>query len=229
MYDVAKIKAYKGDEDSTQLIIELDKDIRYMIEERQVKSCGVHLDDGRTISVEQRKKAYATIKDIADFLGYLPEECKELLKYQYMSESGSEYFSLSDCTVTTAREFISSIMKFALEWDIPLSDTGVNRADDIGSYLYYCIKTRHCAVCGKAHSDIHHCEGSRVGMGQDRTKIDNSSRELICLCREHHSILHSMPEERFMNMHHIYGIRVKDYEEREDDESDSEREVSDHQ
>lgn len=208
MYELAEIQKYRVTEDGTDLIIRIPKDIGYVITDKHIKSAEVRFDDGRSISGEQRKKAYATIRDIADFLGYLPEEMKELMKYEHIIRTGCQYFSLSTCTMDTAREFINTILEFALENDIPLSDLATNRTDDIGRYLYFCIKNQKCAVCGKG-GEIHHCEGSRVGMGNNRAKIDNSKRELICLCREHHTILHSMSEERFMNMHKVYGIKVE--------------------
>lgn len=216
MYEFGRIKAYKKEDGATEFIIRIEKELAYIVEEKQIKEIECRFDDGRTISNEQRKKAYATIKDVADFLGYLPEEAKELLKYEFISQTGAEYISLSSCTVDEAREFITFLIKFALEHDIPLSDLGVNRADDIGKYLYFCIKTRHCAICGAPWADIHHCEGSRVGMGQDRRKIkDNEARDLICLCRKHHDLLHSQNEEEFLKKYHVYGIKIKDFKEGE--------------
>lgn len=212
MLEQAKLKAYKVEDGRTDLIVSIPKDIEYLIKEKAIKDAEIRFDDGRTISIEQRKKAYATINDIAAYLGYLPEECKELMKYQHIEWTGCDYFSLSDCSMDTAREFINTLMKFSLEHDVPLSDLGTSRTDDIGKYLYYCIKTKHCAVCGAPGSDIHHCEGSRIGMGNDRNKVDDDSREVLCLCRNHHTILHTMPEHIFFEQHHIYGIRVKEIE-----------------
>ncbi|MFQ9151616.1 MAG: putative HNHc nuclease [Blautia sp.] len=66
------------------------------------------------ISIEQRKKAYATIRDISDYTGYLPEVQKEWLKYLHIANTGCRYFSLSDCSMDTAR---SSSIPF---WNTPL-------------------------------------------------------------------------------------------------------------
>ena len=39
--------------------------------------------------------------------------------------------------------------EFALENGIPLSDNAIERTDDIGRYLYYCLLHKKCAICGK--------------------------------------------------------------------------------
>ena len=137
------------------------------------------------ISNLQRKKAYATIRDIAIELGYLPEEMKEIMKCNYMIETGEPYFSLSDCSMGTARDFITFVMDFVLKEGISLSDSGIERADDVGKYLYACIKHRKCAVCGK-DGEIHHVD--TIGMGNDRRRVDDSGYRKICLCRTHHKI-----------------------------------------
>lgn len=173
-----------------------------------IKNAEIRFDDGRHISAEQRKKAYATIRDIADYTGYLPEEMKEKLKYQHIICTGEAYFSLSNCSMDTAREFINTILEFALEWGIPLSEGGIDRADDIGRYLYYCIKYKKCAICGK-DGEIHHEDA--IGMGNDRRAVDDSDYRKICLCRKHHAIAHQMGVVRFRKMYKVYGIVVKNF------------------
>lgn len=167
----------------------------------------IRFDDGRHISVEQRKKAYATIRDIADHTGNLPEAQKEDLKILHIARTGDAYFSLSDCSMDTAREFINTMMDYVIENGIPLAERGVNRTDDIGRYLYACIKNKKCAICGK-DGEIHHEDA--IGMGRDRTMVDDSDYRKICLCREHHTIAHQMGVVRFREMYKVYGIVVKE-------------------
>ncbi|MBS6707367.1 MAG: hypothetical protein KH281_13275 [Lachnospiraceae bacterium] len=167
----------------------------------------LRFDDGRHISVEQRKKAYATIRDIADHTGNLPEAQKEDLKILHIARTGDAYFSLSDCSMDTAREFINTMMDYVIENGIPLAERGVNRTDDIGRYLYACIKNKKCAICGK-DGEIHHEDA--IGMGRDRTVVDDSDYRKICLCREHHTIAHQMGVVRFREMYKVYGIVVKE-------------------
>lgn len=141
MYEYADIKAYKPDRNGTHLQIFIPgRDLEEAILKKRIKDCMVWLDDGRHISSDQRRKAYATIRDIADFTGYSPEEMKQRLKLEHIIRTGCKEFSLSDCTMDTAREFINTMLDLALEMGIPLKDFGSDRTDDIDHYLWACLK-----------------------------------------------------------------------------------------
>ena len=140
MHVLVELNKYRETEDGTEILIMVPKcRIGEMLTKKHIKQAEIRFDDGRHISAEQRKKVYATIRDIVDYTGYLPEEQKEWLKYLHISKTGCDYFSLSDCTMDTAREFINTILEYALENGIPLSEEAINRTDDIGRYLYFCI------------------------------------------------------------------------------------------
>ncbi len=205
MREPIKINQYKNIEAGTVLIVTVPKDISYIFKEKAANSGEIRIDDGRHISAEQRRKAYATIRDIADYTGYLPEEMKELMKVEYILRKNGDYISLSACTMEQAREFINTLIEFALDWDIPLSEQALERTDDIGRYLYYCLKTRHCCICGKPDSDIHHEDA--VGMGNDRQVYDDRENKKICLCRIHHGLAHQKGVEAFRKMYKVYGIK----------------------
>lgn len=208
MHALVKINQYREQKDGTDLVVSVpDLKLGDMFQRKKIRNAEIRFDDGRHISAEQRKKAYATIRDISDWTGYLPEEMKEILKYQHMMRTGDAYFSLSNCSMDTARKFINTILEFALENGIPLSDNAIERTDDIGRYLYYCLLHKKCAICGK-DGEIHHEDA--IGMGNDRTKVDDSSYKKICLCREHHTLAHSLGVIRFREMYKVYGIVVKD-------------------
>lgn len=208
MHALVKINQYREQKDGTDLVVSVpDLKLGDMFQRKKIRNAEIRFDDGRHISAEQRKKAYATIRDISDWTGYLPEEMKEILKYQHMMRTGDAYFSLSNCSMDTAMEFINTILEFALENGIPLSDNAIERTDDIGRYLYYCLLHKKCAICGK-DGEIHHEDA--IGMGNDRTKVDDSSYKKICLCREHHTLAHSLGVIRFREMYKVYGIVVKD-------------------
>ena len=121
----------------------------YLLDKRQINDCEVRLNDGRTISADQRKKIYATMRDIADYTGYTPEQVKALWKYDFIAQVGCDYFSLSDVDMTTANEFLNFLIDFCLEWDIPTQDSLLERSPDISRYLYSCIANKRCAVCGQ--------------------------------------------------------------------------------
>lgn len=166
------------------------------------------IDDGRTITADQRRKIFATIKDIGMYTGDHPEDIRGFLLYDYCIETGEIPFSLSSCSITQAREYITFIIDFILKHNIPLSDAALNRTDDIDRYLYGCIKYRRCAITGQAGAEIHHVTGSRVGMGRNRVKINHSGLEIMALSRKWHDKVHYEGEVDIFNLYKIYGIKV---------------------
>ena len=208
MFQHAVLEKYRIDQDGTSLQIKIPGvDLGQYITEKKARYAEIRIDDGRTITSLQRRKAYATIRDISSWTGYLPEEQKEWLKYLYIERTGNPYFSLSDCSMDTAKEFINTILDYALEEGIPLSERGIERTDDIGRYLYSCIKNKRCAVCGRP-GEIHHVDA--IGAGRDRRHVDDSGYKKICLCREHHTAAHQRGMKAFEQMYHVYGIVVQE-------------------
>lgn len=179
------------------------------IDKKNITECRVILDDGRRISAIQRKKIYAIFRDIANWNGDVPEFIKEELKCRFIETYGGDDFSLSDCTMETATAFINYLIDFCFLENIGTTDTMLNRTDDIGHYLYSCLANRKCCICN-AKGEIHHCEGSRVGMGFDRNKIYNIGRSAICLCRKHHNQAHQS-EREFFDKFKVYGIKLDEY------------------
>lgn len=200
----ADITGYRATDDGIDLLLHLSQDIRYKIQHQDIHHAEITLDDGRHISVEQRKKIYATLRDISDYTGDPPEVTKEWMKYGYLEKTGQQYFSLSDCSVTTAREFINYLMDVCLYNGIILTESGLMRTDDIDAYLIQCIRYRRCCICGRP-ADIHHMDA--IGMGNDRRKYDDSGNEIIALCRIHHTQAHSLGRLRFMERYKVYGIK----------------------
>ena len=153
----------------------------------------LRIDDGRQLSTEQRKKTYAMLHDISVDTGYPPEELKDIMKYHYMGATGDDYFSLSNCSVTTARRFISHLIDFAFEWGIPLMDTAINRTDDISATLYSSLKHKRCITCGK--------DGEIIAWGHN---------EKMCLCPICLEKSQKMERKAFEKFHHVYGIKYQD-------------------
>ena len=170
----------------------------------------IRIDDRRTITNQQRAKIFATIKDISVYTGDHPEDLRAFLLYDYCIATGEIPFSLSNCSISQAKEFITFIIDFILKHNIPLSDAALNRTDDIDKYLYMCIKYRKCSITGQANADIHHCTGSRIGMGGDRRQASNKGRELIALSREWHNRVHQEGEKTIFDLYKIYGITVSE-------------------
>ncbi len=205
MQAYTQIKKYRETKDGTDLVLHIpDMQLGSLIAEKHIQDAELRLDDGRHISSDQRRKAYATINDIAIWMGDAPEAVKEWMKYRHICRTGDGYFSLSRCTMDTAREFINTLLDFCLENGVPLGEYGVQRTDDIGKYLWCCLKYKKCAICGRP-GEVHHWDA--IGMGNDRRKVDDSVHRKICLCREHHTIAHSRGSAAFERMYHVYGIR----------------------
>ena len=167
----------------------------------------IRINDGRTITPDQRKKIFATIRDIAEYTGDHPEELRAWLLYDYCIKTGEMPFSLSNCSISQAREFITFIIDFILKEDIPLSDAALSRTEDIDRYLWGCIKYKRCCICGRK-GETHHWDA--IGMGRDRTKIDDSDLKKIQLCREHHTEAHTIGRDSFEKKYHVYGIIYKE-------------------
>lgn len=167
----------------------------------------IRIDDGRVITAEQRKKIFATIKDISLYTGDHPEELRAWLLYDYCIQTGEMPFSLSNCSISQARDYITFIIDFILREDIPLSDVALNRTDDIDRYLWSCIKYKRCAICGRK-GETHHWDA--IGMGNDRRTLDDSLKRKIQLCRIHHTEIHKIGKESFGKKYHVYGVIYKE-------------------
>lgn len=98
--------------------------------------------DARRISPEQRRKAYALMGEIAAWSGDTPEHVKGALKVDFRAKTmegmQKQLFSLSDCDMSTARDFISFVIDFMLEYDVPSSRPLTEYAEDIEAYVYAC-------------------------------------------------------------------------------------------
>lgn len=202
-----KITAVRDNNGSTDLVVHFENaGLAAEIMDKQISNVSLRLLDGRTLSSDQRRKIYATLRDISGYTGYTPEETKEVMKYVYITKTGCDYFSLSDCSMSVARDFINTLIDFCLEHGVIASERLSGRTDDIDTYLYQCIKHRKCAICGRA-GEIHHWDA--IGMGHDRRHYDDTENRKICLCRMHHTIAHQEGVRDFERDYHVYGIRFK--------------------
>lgn len=178
---------------------------------RQYNKVQIGFADGRTISPEQRRKAYALMREIAEWMGDLPEYVKRLMKMEFMvtrmQALQKQIFSLSDCDMTTAREFITYLIDFIIEHDVPTQTPLIELCEDISKYVYACLMHKKCAVCGK-HANLHHCEGGVIGMGNNRNKVDHIGRPALPLCNEHHNIIHQMGQADFISRYHLVTIPI---------------------
>jgi hypothetical protein len=158
---------------------------------------------------------YANIGSIAEYVEGIRnastiEETKNLMKWEFLLErmeaQERRFFSLSNCDVTTAREFCNYLVEFIIKNGIPTDYPLLDNCEDIGRMIYACCMNRKCCVCGKP-ADIHHLTGSKIGMGNDRNEVHHLGREVLPLCREHHEICHS-DEKTFMEKYHLQPVKL---------------------
>ena len=190
-----------------EITISVPYDPRYVTQ--QWDAVTVDLPDGRTISPDQRRKAYALMSEIADWAGMDAEEVKLTHKHDFIQKHleglHRELFSLSNCDMTTARQFISYLIDFVLEFDVPLRVPLVTLCDDISKAVYSCLMKHKCIICGKP-CDLHHVD--RVGMGSDRNDICHIGMECLPLCREHHREAHDHGDARLMDLYHLETVVI---------------------
>lgn len=74
-----QITGYRESFSGTDLVIHIPEQIGELLLKKCIHNAEIRLDDGRHISAAQRKKIYATIRDIADYTGYMPISIHTLL------------------------------------------------------------------------------------------------------------------------------------------------------
>ena len=176
---------------------------------RKYSEVQIGLPDGRTISPEQRKKAHALINEIAEWMGEIPEYVKRLVKMEFIVNSlqslEKELFSLSNCDITTAREFITYLIDFMIEHDIPSKIPLYEQCEDIYRYVYSCALKKRCAISGR-RAELHHVD--TVGMGRDRDDIIHIGMRVLPLSREYHTLAHTKGNDWLLNEYHLEPITV---------------------
>ena len=79
---------------------------------KQSESVELRLNDNRSISAEQRKKIFALIRDISSWNGDVPEYIRACMQFDFRIKNELGPFSLSNCDMTTAKEFINYLIDF---------------------------------------------------------------------------------------------------------------------
>lgn len=203
MICTAKIIGYDGETLLIKPRVAIDRE---MIQ-KQVETIEIRLTDGREISADQRKKVFALVRDIAVWSGHEPEYIRQYTTFDYRLQNGIEPFSLSDCDMSTARDYITYLIDFCFAHSVPTRDTLLNQTDDINKYLYSCLEHRKCAVCND-RADVHHIDA--IGAGRNRNEIAHIGLKAVALCRKHHTEAHQQGQA-FFDRWHIYGIKLDQY------------------
>lgn len=209
--DTVKGRIVGYDERRQEVLIRAPYEDWYTMTKRDYKECLVQMVDARPLSDRQRKFCYALLREIAEYTGQGIDPTKEWMKIKFLAddleETADKIFSLSNAPMSLVCAFQRYLIHFILDWDIPCRFALLEYVDDVPDYIYHCLITKKCCICG-APTDLHHIE--RVGMGRNRNEIIHEGMEVLPLCREHHTEAHTKPDEEFFAQYHIPGGVVMD-------------------
>ena len=204
--DTVKGRIVGYDERRGELLIRAPYADWHTLTKREYSQVLVQPIDGRPLSDKQRNLCYKLLRVISDYTGQGLDPTKEWMKIKFLAEdleqTADKIFSLSNAPMSLVCAFQRFLIRFILEWDVPCSFSLLEYADDVADYIYHCLVTRHCCICGML-TDLHHID--RVGMGRDRTDIIHEGMEVLPLCREHHTEAHTMPDAEFFEKYHRPG------------------------
>ena len=68
------------------------------------------------ITDRQRRYIFVLVRNYADLTKYTSEEAREVLTIIYCHENSIPLFSLSDCSLERASDFIQFILRYTAEW-----------------------------------------------------------------------------------------------------------------
>lgn len=175
----------------------------------------VFLHDGRKHSRDQHGKVFALIGEIAMWAGYKGSETSEvnadmkrdflLKRFDDLSAAAIKSFSMSDGDVTTVSLYISHLIDFILEHNIPTKRPITEMCEDIQQAVYSAMIHNRCIICGRK-ADLHHVD--RVGMGGDRHDMCHIGMRALPLCREHHNEAHQQGDAALMDKYHLETVVI---------------------
>lgn len=202
------ITGYVQDVDEKSITIVAPFSDQQNLIRKSITECEIRLVDGRSISIDQRKKIYATMRDISLWSGHTPDEIKALTKYDFIAKTGCAYFSLSNTDMTTARGFLEFLVEFCIEHDVPCDDSLISRCPDISKYIYCCLVNKKCCVTGQK-AELHHVDA--VGSGRNRKDIVHEGMRVLPLTRAMHTQAHSMGNTAFCEKYHLEPVKLDSY------------------
>lgn len=182
----------------------------YLLEKREMTQFDVEMVDNRSASDTQKNSVHMLISDISKWSGHYKNELRQCLKDDFCYINECEMFSMRKIDMTTCREFITYLVDFCIHYNVPMKHKLGDLCEDSRRYVYKCLEYRKCAVCGATGADVHHCEGSRIGMGRDRTETAHVGAVCISLCRKCHDLCHA-GERDFLAKEKLCGVPLDRY------------------
>jgi len=132
---------------------------------------------------------------------------KNKIDSAWEDDTGSERFSLSDCSISKASEYINWLLDFCFDNNIPFKTRTWDMLPVDYAMQLRCLRHRKCCICGN-HADIAHYE--TVDMGRNRQHIDHSKYHFMALCRVHHEEQHTIGLMDFCKKYHIKPVTLSD-------------------
>lgn len=185
---------------------------------QEMEKAVVFLIDGRTRSIDQLGKAWALIGEIALWAGYMARESKKVnalmkadflqKRFDSLSAAAIKAFSMSDVDVSTASLYISWLVDFVLENDIPTKRPVTELCEDVQAAVYSAMLHKRCIVCGRK-ATLHHVD--RVGMGNDRREICHIGMRALPLCwgiDGHHNEAHRIGDRVLCEKYHLEPVVI---------------------
>jgi hypothetical protein len=163
------------------------------------------------ITADQRKHIFALFKDYEEYTGVPIDSVEAFFKYQFMVEKDLDEFpslARNNMSLDLASEFISYLIEYYIQNDIPFRKQQFYLTTDTSKMLYALTMKRICWICGKPHADIHHAT-NLVGQGNKRKNHDHWNSTFMALCREHHNEAHTMGLDEFMSTYHVKPVKLK--------------------
>lgn len=71
------------------ITIRVNADAQGWCLDHNARTVEVRVDDGRSITADQRRKIYATMRDIADWMGDMPDSVKAFFKWSFLGRVAS--------------------------------------------------------------------------------------------------------------------------------------------
>ena len=199
-----KVTKYKQSNGRYSVVVEnvdLTDDALLLLDNGYPLDVNVEIQDGKRITVKQRKKIFALVNDIEAHTGQPRQYMREMfIDFITFLNGYSKRFSLSDCTRKQASELIDVILAWTFEHDIPLNYKTSDLMKQDQTFLYLATVHRKCVICGRRGELAHH---KAIGRGANRKKMDHYGYEVLALCREHHQSQHNMGVESFDKLHHL--------------------------
>jgi len=205
---LARIKSIQGNDITLEMNDEINNLRVAKLANGKQPLVEIEISDNRNISIDQRSKIYALIGEISDWSGYMVEkEAPGIMKWKYLIETGRDEFSLSDCTMTQANSYLSWLLDFCFDNNVPFSTKTWDMLPSDYAMQLRCLEHRKCCICGR-HADVAHVEA--VGSGRNRRKINHSGFHFMALCRVHHIEQHKIGIMSFLQKYHIKPIKLDD-------------------